>query len=222
MFCIWCGTKVMRAATNRWPTIGPLRLILVCYAAMLVFDFVIEGVIWMPFGFYSMPGGHWGLFPDAYHKFPFHEVLVGGAWWAAWPVLAWFRNDKGETLVERGSSEVTGSVRRKTVMRFLAMVAYCQLAYFFLYNLPIITLWAPDPGQWPRAVQERSYFTGHLCGESVNRLCPGRGIPLTVNAWVDNEGVLRGPSASQFVPVPLSTEPLEPFTGKAFGTSAKP
>jgi hypothetical protein len=54
--------------------------------------------------------------------------------------------------------------------------------------------------QAPAAVQEKSYFTGHVCGQDVNRLCPGQGIPLVTDAWVDNQGRLQGPKASVFSP----------------------
>lgn len=222
LFCVWCGTKVMRAATNRWPNIGPLRLILVCFVAMVGFDFVIEGIIWTPLGFYTMPGGHWAIFPNSYNKFPFHEVIVGGAWWACWPVLVWFRNDRGETIVERGVGEMTGSLRKKTTLRLLALVAFCQLGYLVTYNLPIMMLWAPNPGTWPKAVQEKSYFTGHMCGQEVNRLCPGQGIPLLTDSWVDNQGRLQGPKASAFQPIPLDSKKLKPYQGKAFGYSTNP
>ena len=57
------------AAQRRWG-LGTIQLVVLCFVTMMVFDFIIEAVIWMPFGFYTMPGGHLSLFPNSYHKYP--------------------------------------------------------------------------------------------------------------------------------------------------------
>ena len=218
LFCMWLGCKIMGAAQRRWG-LGPIRLVLICFATMLAFDFFIEAVIWMPLGFYTMPGGHLSLFPNSYHKFPLYENLVGAFWWTAWPTLRFFRNDRGETLAERGLTEMPASVRRKTALRLLALIAVFQVGYLVTYNLPIALLWAPDPGVWPRAVQQTSYFNDHLCGRATNRLCPGQGIPLTMDSWVNNRGQLQGPAASQFTSWPLSPRTPGAYHGKLLGFS---
>jgi len=219
-FSMWLGCKIMAAAQRRW-NLGGIRLVLICFVSLMVFDFFLEALFWMPLGFYAMPGGHLSLFPNSYHKYPFHEDLVGAAVFTAPTALRYFKNDRGETLVERGISDLKASLRKKTILRLLAFCAALQVIYLVTYNLPIAALWAADPGTWPKAVQERSYLNDHLCGAATNRLCPGQGIPLTVDMWVNNRGQLEGPAAAQFQPVPLNPHPSGAYHGKLLGVSTK-
>jgi hypothetical protein len=216
IFCMWFGCKIMSGADRRWG-LGTIQLVALCFVVMMVFDFLIEAVIWMPLGFYTMPGGHLSLFPNSYMKYPLYENIVGAAWWTAWPALRYFKNDRGETLVERGVTDMPGSPRRKTALRLLALIGVFQIGYLVTYNLPIMLLWAPDPGVWPRAIQQTSYFNDHLCGAGTNRLCPGQGIPLTMDSWVNTNGRLEGPAASQFRSFPLNQNVTRPFRGAVLG-----
>jgi len=47
---MYLGCWVMRRAKARWPRMGKLGLVGVCFVAMCAFDFVFEGVIFLPFG----------------------------------------------------------------------------------------------------------------------------------------------------------------------------
>lgn len=47
------GCALMRRIKNRWPGISNLRLALVTNAIAIVFDFIVEGLILLPIGFYS-------------------------------------------------------------------------------------------------------------------------------------------------------------------------
>ncbi|MBA2348470.1 MAG: spirocyclase AveC family protein [Solirubrobacterales bacterium] len=215
----------MGCATMRWARTrfgwGPARLIAACFAAMLVFDFVLEGLFWAPLGFYSLTGGHFSLFPDTYHKFPLHEAAYGAAFFTAPALLAFFTNDKGETVVERGMTEMKGSVRRKTALRLLALIAALQVSYLLTYNLPIALFVSAEPGTWPKDVQQRTYLNNNLCGAGTDRLCPGNGVPLTVSMWVDNNGVFHGPAAKRLRPTPVNPRPPAPYSGRAFGSDSR-
>ena len=109
------------------------------------------------------------------------------------------------------------SPRRKTTLRLLAIIGVFQIGYLVTYNLPIALFWAPDPGVWPKAIQQTSYFNDHLCGQGTNRLCPGQGIPLTMDSWVNDRGQLEGPAASQFRSFPLNPNAAKAFHGKVLG-----
>ena len=58
------GSWVMRTAKRRWPSLQPFQLLGICFAAMCILDLVAEGLIWMPLGFWSYPGGHGIIFPS--------------------------------------------------------------------------------------------------------------------------------------------------------------
>ena len=53
------GCAIMRAARSRWPTLRTPWLIGICFLTLFVADVVLEGLIWLPLGFLTYPGGHW-------------------------------------------------------------------------------------------------------------------------------------------------------------------
>ena len=213
------GQWVMNKARSR-RAFGPIALIAICFASLLVFDFVLEALFWAPLGFYSLAGGHFSLFPETYHKFPLHEAIFGAAFFTAPAVLRYFKNDKGETIVERGVTDLKMSTGKKTLLRLLALCAALQISYLFTYNLPIAGWIAADPGVWPKDVQSRTYLNDRLCGAGTDRLCPGNGIPLTMSTQVDKQGNLVGPDAEALTPVnEIDMNPPGPFSGKIAGGS---
>jgi hypothetical protein len=166
----------MRRARRRWPGISTAGLVGICFAAMCVFDIVLEGLIWLPLGVFEYPGGHWAIFPDTYHKYPLNEMLTIGAVFTAIASLRFFVNDRGETVVERGIDQVRGSPGRKVLLRALAVTAAIHVFMFLAYNVPN-TFIGQNADEWPADLQKRSYFTNNLCGEGTNRSCPGPGVP---------------------------------------------
>lgn len=219
------GTMAMRKAKARWPHCGPGRLIGVCFLSMMLFDLVIEGMIWIPMGYYTYAGGHFSLFPDSYHKFPLHEMIFAGALWTGFAILRYFTNDKGETLAERGSSRLKISPVKKTIVRFLAVLAAMSVVFNITFNIPIALFIANHSDTWPKAVQERSYFTDHICGAGTDTMCPGPGVPNSRGAdstHLDTDGrVVVPPGIELNKPVPQApaTKPVTPYSGPLFGTT---
>jgi hypothetical protein len=196
----WFGARVLRRGTARWPGLGATSLIaLVLFPAMMAFDFVLEGLVTIPSGLYVYSGGHLSLFPDAYNKYPLHEAVFAGACLAGLAALRFFKNDKGETLVERGVSDLRVGARGKVALRFLALAGACQLIPFVTYNLPTGWIAGAHSAPWPKAIQGLSYFNAHLCGAGTDRTCPQDGIPPTT--------------------VPLSAGRATPFGGRLFGNT---
>src|SRR6516165_3581369 len=59
--CVWAaftpmGCYAMRRAKQRWPRLGPYRLIGVAFFVVAVLDFVLEGLVFMPLGFWTYAG----------------------------------------------------------------------------------------------------------------------------------------------------------------------
>jgi Spirocyclase AveC-like len=166
------GCASMRWARRRWPRITTAGLVAWCYVTMCVFDLVLEGLIWLPLGVFEYPGGHWSLFPSTYHKYPLNEMLTIGLVFTAISCLRFFLNDKGQMWIERGVDKVRGGAGRKVVFRGLAAIGAIQLIMFLGYNVPN-TAFGFNSTTWPKALQERSYFTNGICGAGTNRFCPG-------------------------------------------------
>lgn len=184
---MFLGSWVMRTARNRWPQLGPVSLSAICLAVMCVFDVIFEGVIFMPLGVWEYPGGHFNIFADTYHQFPLTEVVTVGPLFASVAILRFFKNDRGETLADRGLESLKVSDRRKSLLRALAMIGAVQFLMLICYNIP--NTWsATRSGEWPADLQQRSYLTNGICGEGTDQMCPGPAAPQFRNDNRDPNG----------------------------------
>ena len=83
-------------------------------------------------------------------------------------------------------------------MRFLAIFAAGSASFFVCYNVPgqRIGLHA-DP--WPQDVQERSYFTGAVCGDGTDP--PAQTLelpdPTKHSGYIDSDGKLVSPDGAE-------------------------
>lgn len=157
------GCWIMRKIKTRWPNLSNLRLVLVTYALAFVFDFVMEGLVLLPIGFYTYPGAirSVSINADTYYQWPVYEGLMWGGVQAALCCLRFFTDDRGRTVVERGLDHVRGGFARQQFTRFLAIFAGVSSCFFFFYNVPAQWIGMhSDP--WPQDHQKRSYFNGGI------------------------------------------------------------
>ena len=176
MIGVLVGCGAMRFAERRW-NLSTIQLVGVCFVTMCAVDFVGEGLIFLPLGFWEYPGGYGLLFPSTYHKYPVNEMLTIGALFTLICCLRYFKDDRGLTWVERGIDRIKLGDGWKLVFRWLAIVAAVHLALVVAYNLP--NSWVGAHSRpWPADLQKRSYLTDGVCGAGTNIACPGPGIPL--------------------------------------------
>ena len=173
---MFTGAWVMRTARKRWPHISNVKLAAICFVAMFVFDIILEGIIFMPLGVWEYPGGHFSIFPNTYHKFPLTEMITAGGMFAGVAILRFFKNDRGETLADRGVESLQVSDRRKSVLRALAITGAVHAIMLVFYNIPN-TWTATRSAEWPTDLQKRSYLTDFICGEGTDQMCPGPAVP---------------------------------------------
>jgi hypothetical protein len=186
------GCFLMRRARVRWPAIGNARLVIICFASILLLDLVLEGLLWMPGGLWSLPGGHGALTnAGSYDQFTANEWILVSLTLTAAACVRFFVNDRGQTIAERGVEELRAAPGRKLLLRALATIGVMQVVMLCCYTLPQLIV-GLHPGTWPRDVQRRSYFTDYICGAGSGRACPGPAVPLARN---DNGDAGRGGSA---------------------------
>lgn len=190
------GCSLMRKIKARWPNISNLRLIAATYAIAFVFDFVMEGLILLPIGFYTYPGAirSVSINADTYYQWPVYEGLMWGGVQAALCSLRYFTDDRGRTFVERGLDKVRGGLARQQFTRFLAIFAGVSGCFFFIYMVP--AQWIGMHGDpWPEDHQKRSYFNGGICGEGTDKPCPNPALPLPTkhSGYIDVDGRLVMP-----------------------------
>jgi hypothetical protein len=191
----------MRKVKERRPQMTKLGLALSAYAFFVFVDLALEPM-WIRQGLYAYPGAirSWSIFPGTYYQFPIYEAIIWPTTWTVWACLRHFRNDKGETFVERGMEKLRPG-RRKTFIRFLALTGFCDLVLLLLYFLPMnIVQLHGDP--WPADVQKRSYLTNHLCGPGTTYACGGANLPIPRpdSAHISPEGELVVPAHTKWPP----------------------
>jgi hypothetical protein len=171
------GCWVMRSAKSRWPRLQGYQLLLICFVSMCAVDFVAEGLIWMPLGFWSYPGGHGVLFPSTYHKFAAEEMFPIGLMFTGLCALRYFRDDRGNTFAERGVERLKGPRWQSNLLRVFAVIFAVQAITFVLYAIP--AAWGSTHTQpWPKDTLKRSYFTIGLCAGTTGEACSGPNVPI--------------------------------------------
>ncbi len=205
------GCWVMRTVRTRWPGLGNTALIAMIYAFNIVVDFVLEGLIYLPTGFYIYPGAIRSVSINAgtYYQWPVYEGLMWGGVLTALCCLRYFTDDRGRTIVERGLDHVRGGFGRVQGTRFLAVFAAVSACFFFSYNLPA-QWFAMHADPWPVDVQQRSYFNGGICGGGSDRPCPDPVIPMPTkrSGHIDTGGHLVLPDRAELP----KTVPFQPHT----------
>jgi hypothetical protein len=190
---------LMRKTKERWPGLGVVSLIGISFGICTVVDLVFEP-IFMRQGLWVYPGAirKLSVFSGTYYQFPIYEGVIASIWWLGLACLRHFRNDRGETFAERGLDRVRVGGAKRTGLRFLALVGAMNLtvlAYGLAMQLPVL-----HSDTWPKAITDRSYLMGGVCGEGTDFACPGPGIPIYRKgaAHFTPEGELRVPAGVKF------------------------
>ncbi len=173
------GAAIMRRAQARWPGIPRVGLAAICFAVMVPFDLIFEGVIFMPMGSWEYPGGHVKIFAETYHAYPVNEALTTGTIFTMFACIKYFTNDRGQSLAERGAEHLGGGPVKLTAARALAVTGLVTLAMTIGYTLPN-TWFGAHSTTWNNDIQKRSYLT-YTCGEGPGIACPGPDVPLLRN-----------------------------------------
>lgn len=190
------GGILMQKTRQRWPRASRLELIIVCYFTMAIVDLIGE-LIWVRSGLYTFIGPAYPkltMFYGHYYQFPIYETMMLCLPMTAITCLRFFKNDRGQTLVERGSETLTLSAGKVTFVRFLALVGICNVIYLGMYNLPMqwfgVRTTAPVED-----VLNRPELLNGVCGPGTDMACPGPNVPLPRPGagYVNNEGVLVTP-----------------------------
>jgi hypothetical protein len=130
----------------------------------------------------------------------------------AFACLRFFKNDRGETVVERGIGRHQPSSARAALIRFLAILGGVQVILLLTYHGPMLMWQSVHAGPWPKEIQERSYLTDHLCGAGSEQACPGPGIPIPRpgSPYLDPSGKLIVPPG---VSLPTAVPYIDTPTG---------
>lgn len=169
LLAVW----VLKRVKGRFPDLRDGVMWTAYFGFLLVADFIVE-FNWVLTGCYSYAGTHdsWTIFPDRYYRFPLYEPILAAMLFIGWTALIFYRNDRGQTVVERGLEKVRTGVAGKQVLRFLALAGMLNLI-FLVGNNVWVNAFQHQIDQWPADLQSRSYMTHGMCGEGTTYPCGG-------------------------------------------------
>ncbi|BBY80218.1 spirocyclase AveC family protein [Mycolicibacterium pulveris] len=169
---------LLRKAKDRWPRMNVVGTIAVIVVGLTLTDTLVEGLV-LRTGVYAYPGGIRAitLFAGETYQLPLSEtVLFGGFALGAIACLSHFRNDRGQTVVERGIESIKLSVKARQAVKFFAIYGAIHLAFVVLYMVPqqwFATHSDPFPDGYP------SYMINDMCASGADgKTCPGPGVPM--------------------------------------------
>ena len=169
---------VLNKCKARWPRLTRPQLALIGVAALIVLDTLFESLL-LRTGVYAYPGGIRAitLFAGETYQFPMSEGLCyGGLTIGSTLLLLLYRDDKGQTFVERGIDQLRIGTMGRQWVKFLALFGFVHLSMFIAFTIPMqwfSTHSDPYPEGYP------SYMTNGMCVYGVKQNeCPGPGVMM--------------------------------------------
>jgi hypothetical protein len=173
------GCFVMRKVSQLRPRTGKIAQLLIVYALVFVLETLLEGFFWMRMGLYTYAASppQFVLFSDRYYRYPMIESLFWGAALTAITYLRSTRNDRGESLAERGVSSLRITEGAKTGLRLMAIVGMSYTLILAAFWVPYWLVWSAHTQGIPLDIQKRSYLMNGLCGPQTHIACPDPNVP---------------------------------------------
>lgn len=186
---------VMKKMRIRYPRLGNVGVLGIGFFWCFSLDVIIEWAF-IRVGSYAYPHAiSWiSLSAGTYYQFPLYEAKLAAVLWIAMTSVRFFRNDKGETYVERGLDDMKSTPAQKQGLRFLALTGAFNLFFVLLYILPMGIVPMQANG-FPDDFDDRSYLRSNICGDGTDYACSDGSIPVPLNgsSYVNNEGELVVP-----------------------------
>jgi hypothetical protein len=163
------GHYLLRTMKARWPHMGTATPLVILFAAYIVFFIPLEAFFWMRLRYYDE-----AVQPSVFPSYWAHDPLlnvIGVAVTITLLSLLSTRNDRGETIVERGVA--MDSSPKPVALRFLAVFGAVQILTLGCYHIPmVITTLLQPPAHWSSDLTDNSFMNDHICGYGTPRACP--------------------------------------------------
>jgi Spirocyclase AveC-like len=169
---------VLNKLRERWPGLSKFRLAIIGILILIVLDTIFESLL-LRTGVYAYPYGirEITLFAGETYQFPMSEGLhYGGLTIGSTLMLLLYRDDKGQTFVERGIDKLKLGAFQRQWVKFLALFGFVHASMFLVFTIPM--QWYgmhsdPFPKGYP------SYMVNGLCAYGPNQdQCPGPGVMM--------------------------------------------
>lgn len=160
------------------PATQKLTLAVVGVLILIVFDTVLE-ILLLRTGVYAYPGSIRAitLFAGETYQFPMSEgIFYGGFTIGATMILLLYRDDRGQTFVERGLDKLRVGRLARQGIKFLALFGYVHLSMFLVFTVPM-QWFALHADAFPQGYP--SYMINGMCAYGPQGdQCPGPGVMM--------------------------------------------
>ncbi|WP_371483527.1 spirocyclase AveC family protein [Kitasatospora sp. NBC_00315] len=112
--------QVMTRARDRWPGIRPWQLVGLAFLTAVVFDLSEPFISFAGVSVWSRALPAVTLWSGAWYQFPLYQLVGTGLASGSLSAIRFFRDERDETVVERGAWRLPGRIR--PWVRFLAVV----------------------------------------------------------------------------------------------------
>lgn len=169
MLNVFLACWLLGLLQRRMPTLALGWRLLMMFIPLAVIDLVVENLIMLS-GAAAYPGvvQSWSLNAGRAIQWPLYEAGMVAFVAAGFSCLRYFKDDKGQTFVEKGVDRLQISKARKKLITFLAIAGFVQpfflVGYFLPYNL--FAMRADTAPAYP------SYLRNQICGEGTQYACP--------------------------------------------------
>jgi hypothetical protein len=165
---------IMRRVKARNPRTGTFGMIMVALACMIVIDLVFELPL-LRAHLYSYAGGirSVSIFAGHSYQFPIYCNVLWAFVWTGMTCVRYFKDDRGRTIVERGTERLRVGGWRKNVVTLFAVLGFGHLLILTVYNLPM-QWFATHAEAFPSDTP--SYLLNGMCEKGVT--CPGVRNPM--------------------------------------------
>jgi hypothetical protein len=169
------GCWYMRKLAAKHPGASNLRLFAHLFLIVLIIDVVVENVF-MRTQFAAYPGvvHSLSLFAGKYYQFPLYEPFIIATFACGMTAIRWFRDDRGQSLAERGSETLRIGRSAKTGVRFLAVTGLVHTWFIVGYFVPY-NFFALKADTFPAMP---SFLRAGICGEGTDYACPSGSVPI--------------------------------------------
>lgn len=168
---------ILNKIRDKKPAISKVSLAVIGIGLLICMNTIFEASL-LRTGAYAYPGGirEITLFAGQPYQFPMTEGLFfGGFTIGSTMLLLFFRDDKGQTFVEKGIETLHISQFSRQWVKFFALFAFVHGSMFLVFTIPMQWMGThSDPyPEYP------SYMINGLCayGETGDQ-CPGPGVMM--------------------------------------------
>lgn len=174
---------IVRKIKVRRPNLSPLAVWPILFFGLIIIDTIIETIL-LRMGIYAYPGGiRWlTLYSGETYQLPMTEpVFFAGFGLGAIAALSYFRDDRNQTIVERGLDGLRASPAKKQWIKFLAIFGGVHAAFAILYFVPNQFV-GVHSGEFPQGypsymINEMCAYPGDAASAGLNP-CAGPGVPI--------------------------------------------